>query len=337
MDTLDHQVLDAARRWAAAGHRFALVTVARTWGSAPRPPGAWMALCNDGRVQGSVSGGCIEDDLIRRMAGGEFSGSAPMLLRYGVSADEAHRFGLPCGGTLELVLEPAPDHAQLEDLSRRITAGQLALRTVDLISGTSRLEDGSRDDHLHWDGQRLVTLHGPARRLLLIGAGQISRYLAPMAQALGYQVLVCDPRIEYTGEWDVPGTTLVPGMPDDVVTSLNLDPHSAVVALTHDPKLDDLALLEALKSPAFYVGALGSRANNAKRRERLHQYFDLSAEEVARLHGPVGLPIGSRTPPEIAVAILAEMTAVKNGVTSLQREEAATPAMTAESSGCRID
>ena len=135
-----------------------------------------------------------------------------------------------------------------------------------------------------------------------------------MAQALEYQVYVCDPRLEYTQEWNVPGAVIVEGMPDDAVTDLAIDVHSAVVALTHDPKLDDMALLEALKSPAFYVGALGSYANNTKRKKRLLEYFDLSEAEVNRLHGPVGLRIGSRTPPEIAVSILAEMTAVKNGI-----------------------
>jgi len=313
MDSLDTQVLDAARKWAAAGHRFALITVARTWGSAPRPPGAWMILRDDGQVQGSVSGGCIEDDLIRRAAAGEFTGGMPRLLRYGVTADEAHRFGLPCGGTLELVLEPAPDAALLEQLAQRISTGQLVHRRVALASGVVSLEGGSAGDSQQWDGQTLVTLHGPAWRLLIIGAGQISRYLATMAQALGYRVYICDPRSEYADGWDVPGTERIAAMPDDAVTELGLDPRSAVVALTHDPKLDDLALLEALKSPAFYVGALGSQANNSKRRERLLQYFDLSQAEVDRLHGPVGLPIGSRTPPEIAVSILAEMTAEKNG------------------------
>jgi xanthine dehydrogenase accessory factor len=317
MDNLDTQVLDAARKWAAAGHRFALITVARTWGSAPRPPGAWMVLRDDGQVQGSVSGGCIEDDLIRRAAAGEFASefgnNKPRLLRYGVTADEAYRFGLPCGGTLELLLEPAPDAALLEQLVQRISTGQLARRRVVLASGAVSIEGGGAGDSLQWDGETLVTLHGPAWRLLIIGAGQISRYLATMALALGYRVYICDPRSEYADGWDVPGTERIAAMPDDAVTELGLDPRSAVVALTHDPKLDDLALLEALKSPAFYVGALGSQANNSKRRERLLQYFDLSQAEVDRLHGPVGLPIGSRTPPEIAVSILAEMTAVKNG------------------------
>ena len=156
-------------------------------------------------------------------------------------------------------------------------------------------------------------------RLLIIGAGQLSRYLAQMAQAVDYQVLVCDPREEYLASWDVPDVVILRGMPDDIIIAANLDAQSAVVALTHDPKLDDLALLEALKSPAFYVGALGSRANTAKRKKRLRE-FDLSETEIDRLHGPIGLHIGSRTPPEIAVAILAEMIAVKNNVPITQRK-----------------
>ena len=329
MDSLDTQVLDAARSWSAAGHRFALITVARTWGSAPRPPGAWMVLRDDGQVQGSVSGGCIEDDLIRRAAAGEFTGESgntvPRVLRYGVTADEAHRFGLPCGGTLELVLEPAPDTALLEQLAQRIATGQLVQRRVALATGLVSIEGGSAGDSLQWDGETLVTLHGPAWRLLIIGAGQISHYLATMAQALGYRVYICDPRSEYADGWDVAGSERIASMPDDAVIELALDPRSAVVALTHDPKLDDMALLEALKSPAFYVGALGSHANNSKRRQRLLQYFDLSQAEVDRLHGPVGLPIGSRTPPEIAVSILAEMTAVKNGQISRSTAAAVDP------------
>ncbi len=313
IDGTDLQVLAAAGRWAAAGHRFALVTVARTWGSAPRPPGAWLALRDDGRVEGSVSGGCIEDDLIARMRAGEFAGDRPLRQVYGVTREEAARFGLPCGGTLELVVEPAPDAALLADLAGRLAGRQLARRTVDLASGSVSVGAASRGDAMHWDGNRLTTVHGPQWRLLIIGAGQISRYLAGMARALDYDVTVCDPREEYTPGWDVPGTRLVTTMPDDTVLAMAPDSRCAIVALTHDPKLDDMALLEALKSPAFYVGALGSRRNDALRRARLAEHFDLSDAELARLHGPVGLPIGSRTPPEIAVAILAEMIAVKNG------------------------
>jgi xanthine dehydrogenase accessory factor len=215
---------------------------------------------------------------------------------------------------MELVIEPSPDLAALDALAKRIAQGQLVRRTIVIGRQGSSVTAGSAGDGVCWDGHALSTIHGPAWRLLIIGAGQISTYLAQMAQALDYQVYACDPRSEYTAEWTVPGTTLLPGMPDDAVIELNLDPHSAVVALTHDPKLDDMALLEALKSPAFYVGALGSAVNSERRRERLLQYFDLSQAEVDRLHGPVGLPIGSRTPPEIAIAVLAEMTAVRNGV-----------------------
>ena len=314
MHSTDRQVLDAVRRWAAAGQRFTLVTVARTWGSAPRPPGSWMALREDGVVQGSVSGGCLEADLIESMLGGAFATDVPLVQRYGVTQDEARRFGLPCGGTLELVIEPRPDVAVLELLATRMARGELVRRSVTVGQPGNRITSGTVDDLVEWDGQTLTTLHGPAWRLLIVGAGQISSYLAQMAQALDYQVFVCDPREAYAAEWNVPGTTVVSGMPDDAVIALKLDPHCAVVALTHDPKLDDMMLLEALKSPAFYVGALGSTANSRRRRERLLQYFDLTPAEVDRLHGPVGLPIGSRTPPEIAVSILAEMTAVRNCV-----------------------
>lgn len=334
MDSQDTQVLSAARRWAAAGHRFTLVTVARTWGSAPRPPGSWMILRDDGQVQGSVSGGCIEADLIERVLNGDLDSTLPFVLKYGVTRDEARRYGLPCGGTMELVIEPAPDPAALEELGERIAGGQLARRTVVIGEPGSTIGPGSADDVLSWDGRMLTTIHGPAWRLLIVGAGQISTYLAQMAQALDYQVFVCDPRSEYAAEWTVPGTTLMSCMPDDAVIELQLDPRSAVVALTHDPKLDDMVLLEALKSPAFYVGALGSTVNNQRRRERLLQYFDLSQAEVERLHGPVGLPIGSRTPPEIAVAVLAEMTAVKNGVWT---KEGLLPKRTPVPAGCRTE
>ncbi len=313
MHDTDQQVLAAVRRWEAEGHRFALVTVAKTWGSAPRPAGSWMAVRDDGQVQGSVSGGCIETDLIERVAKGGFAGELPFVLTYGVTREEALRFGLPCGGTMELVVEPAPCAGALDDLAARLAQGQLALRSVTVGRAGAALAPGSATDAVQWDGVTLMTPHGPAWRLLIVGAGQISTYLAQMAQALGYQVTVCDPRIEYTASWNVPGTTLLTDMPDDAVAALNLDPHSAVVALTHDPKLDDLMLLEALKSPAFYVGALGSNLNSERRRERLLRHFDLSHDEMDRLHGPVGLPIGSRTPPEIAIAILAQMIEVRNG------------------------
>ncbi len=230
-----------------------------------------------------------------------------------MAASSSARFGLPCGGTLQLVLEPVVATAKLQELLTTIERHELVARLLDMESGSVRLESGRWSDALEFDGKTLKSVHGPRWRLLIIGAGQTSRFLAQMAQALDYQVTVCDPREEYADEWNVPGATLERGYPDDAVLQMNPDPHLAVVAVTHDPKLDDAALTEALKSPAFYVGALGSRLNNDKRRKRL-QEFDLSAAEIARLHGPVGLKIGSRTPAEIAVSILAEMTAVRRGV-----------------------
>ena len=314
MDSVDLQVLKAASTWVKEGRRVVMATVVKTWGSAPRPIGALTAIRDDGMVVGSVSGGCVEDDMILRVRNRELVQDKPATTQYGVSAEEATRFGLPCGGTLELVLEPLTAASGIDKLLAHVERHELVKRTLDMKTGNATIAPAVNSDQLEFDGTNFVTVHGPRWRLLIIGAGQLSKYLAQMGQALDYNVVVCDPREEYTDGWDVPGTEIKRGMPDDVVTELNLDGHSAVVTLTHDPKLDDLALLEALKSPAFFVGAIGSKKNNDARRERLAG-FDLSQSEIARLRGPVGLKIGSKTPPEIAIAILAEMTAVKNGVT----------------------
>lgn len=314
MDSVDLQVLKSSAQWLAQGHQVVLATVVETWGSAPRPAGALLAVRDDGLVSGSVSGGCVEDDLIERIRKRDVAGERPELTVYGITKEEAARFGLPCGGQLRIALEPVRDTRWLHQLLERVGKRELVARELDLASGRVRLLPAARsDDAMSFDGSVLRTVHGPRWRLLVIGAGQLSQYLAQMALALDYNVVVCDPRDEYANTWTIAGCEFTRGMPDDVIAELNLDSHSAVVALTHDPKLDDLALIEALKSAAFYVGALGSRLNTARRKERLAE-FDLSAEELARLHGPVGLRIGSKTPPEIAVSILAEMTAVRHGV-----------------------
>jgi xanthine dehydrogenase accessory factor len=267
----------------------------------------------DGQVVGSVSGGCIEDDIVERSRREGAYVTRPQAVTYGVSAEDARKFGLPCGGTIQLVLEPLRGDSRIAELLVMVERGQLVARTLDLETASVRLAPARAADGLSFDGAALTTVHGPRYRMLIIGAGQLSKYLAQIAVGLDYQVTVCDPRDEYTEAWDIGGVSLVRTMPDDTVVDMKLDERCAVVALTHDPKLDDLALMEALKSPAFYVGALGSRANNAKRRRRLEE-FDLTPEEIAKLHGPIGLYIGSRTPPEIAVSILAEITAIKNGV-----------------------
>jgi xanthine dehydrogenase accessory factor len=318
MESLDLRVLTDALAWKRAGHAVSLVTVVQTWGSAPRPPGALLAVRDDGVVSGSVSGGCVEDDLIARakaaLAAGRQDVAAlkPELIVYGVNKEEAARFGLPCGGTLRLVQEPLQDPGWIETLLARTAGHRLVARTLDLATGAVELSDAVRGQSLAFDEKSLTTVFGPRWRLLLIGAGQLSQAVAQMAGVLDFEVLVCDPREEYAATLDIPGVQRVAGMPDDVVREMMPDAHTAIVALTHDPKLDDMALLEALKSAAFYVGALGSRRNQEARKQRLAEHFDLSAGELARLHGPVGLAIGARTPAEIAVSILAEIVQVKN-------------------------
>ncbi|HVK31459.1 MAG TPA: XdhC family protein [Burkholderiaceae bacterium] len=315
MENLDVAVLRTLRDWRAAGRRALLATVVRTWGSSPRPVGSIMALRDDGAVVGSVSGGCIEDDLIHRVTEAWPSGP-PALVKYGLTADEAHRFGLPCGGTLELLLEHEPDASSLAELVPTLEAGRLVRRTVRLADGRVTLalvEGGETPNELRVDDSELANTFGPAYRLLLIGAGSLAEVLAQSAIACGFAVSVCDPREQYRGSWGVPGAKLVTDMPDDAVRAFRPDRRSGIVALTHDPKLDDLALLEALESEAFYVGAIGSRRNQQARRVRLAEHFNMSAARLARLRGPVGLHIGSKTPPEIAISAMAEILAVKNG------------------------
>lgn len=319
MDSLDLQVLQQARDWKCEGHEAWLVTVIETWGSAPRPPGALLAMRGDGLVVGSVSGGCVEDDLIDRVRKGERV-CKPSLITYGVTKEEAARFGLPCGGNLRLVQEPLLDTSWVDAVLERTARHEIVARVVSLETGEVRLEPGSRGEAFAFDGSSMRALFGPRWRLLIIGAGQLSRAVAQMALMLDFEVICCDPREEYHLTWDIPGTVFSKAMPDDLVQELHLDPHSAVVAVTHDPKLDDLVLLEALKSPAFYVGALGSRGNTANRKERL-KLFDLSSAEIDRLHGPIGLDLGGKTPAEIAVSIMAEIIAVRSGTALLQKKE----------------
>ena len=321
MENLDVIVLRHLRDWRGQGKRALLATVVRTWGSSPRPVGSIMGLCETGAVVGSVSGGCIEDDLIVRYTQASKAGISdalhdgpPQLLRYGITADEAHRFGLPCGGTLELLLEFNPSAAPLTALVQRLESGGLVQRVTDLASGEVHLESVSQIDELSIDSRTLKNTYGPEYRMLLIGAGQMAEYLASMALFNGFQVTVCDPRSEYAGSWSVPGVSILSDWPDDAVKAFKPDRRCCVLALTHDPKLDDIALLEALQSDAFYVGAIGSRSNNAERHRRMIEHFGQTEESLARLRGPIGIYIGSKTPAEIAVSVMAEVLAVKNAV-----------------------
>jgi xanthine dehydrogenase accessory factor len=331
MENLDVMVLRTLRDWRLAGKRALLATVVRTWGSSPRPVGSIMALCENGAVVGSVSGGCIEDDLVYRftrayaMAGAaapaqpdaepqEIPQGPPRFVKYGITADEAHRFGLPCGGTLELLLEFDTNPASLGELLSLLQAGRLVRRSTRLADGQVQLEATAAPSELLCDAVQLVNVFGPEYRMLLIGAGQLTEYVATMALFNGFAVTVCDPREEYRGAWSVPGVTLCADMPDDVVSSMHADRRTCVIGLTHDPKLDDLALLEALGTEAFYIGAIGSRKNNETRRKRMMEHFGQTEQSLARLRGPIGIYIGSKMPAEIAVSIMAEVLAVKNGV-----------------------
>jgi xanthine dehydrogenase accessory factor len=311
MQSLDLDVLERARDWKREGRRVWLLTVAQTFGASPRPPGSLAVIRDDGILVGSVSGGCIEDDLVARRE--EYGGRVPRFVGYGVTAEEAQRFGLPCGGQVELIVEAEVSVAQLEELLSAIAAGRIVARHVDLATGDWIIAPAGAGDECARDERRFTSVHGPRWRMLIIGGSEIAHYLAEVASTVDYQVFVCDPREEYRTAWRARGARWIEGMPDDAVLAFRPDGHSVILAVSHDPKLDDMALLEALKSDAFYVGAVGSSRTSAERRKRLAE-FDLTPQQVARLRGPVGLSIGSRTPPEIAVAILADLIASRNGI-----------------------
>lgn len=305
MQSSDWEVLQRASDWLQQGYRAHLFTVIQTWGSAPRLPGAILVVREDGHLVGSVSGGCIEDDLADKAQHQQLP-AQPAILEYGIHQDEAQRFGIPCGGQLKIFVEPLTQAAQLAPMLQSLAQRRLLKRSVNLQSGEVRHQPVLPEGLPRLDNDWFHSYFGPQWRLLIIGANQLGSVLAAMAQALDFHVMICDPREEMRAEWHVEGADWLPGMPDDVVLDIAPDPHTAIVAVTHDPKLDDMALLEALKSDAFYIGALGSVKNQEKRKQRLRS-FDLSEQEVNRLHGPVGLRIGSRTPAEIAVSILAEL------------------------------
>lgn len=312
MRSNDHEVLSQALQWQRAGQRCVLVTVRRSYGASPRPPGAMAVISERGLIVGSVSGGCVEDDLVQEVASGVLwqQGPGVALRTYGRDAAERERYRLPCGNALKLAVEPHWSQDVVAQALQAIEARRAVVRHLRYASGLSWLAPGDGRRGFVDDEDGLACVLGPCLRLLLIGATEVSRYLLPIAQSLGYAVTICDPRSEYTGAWAETGAHLLHTMPDDAVLAFDCDERSAVITVTHDPKLDDLALMEALKTRAFYVGALGSALTNSKRRERL-QMFDLSPQQVAALKGPVGLPIGSRAPAEIAVAIAAELIQVQ--------------------------
>ena len=317
MQSLDHNVLKAAADWLDAGHHPWLCTIVKTVGSSPRPVGSMLCVLATGEQVGTVSGGCVEEELLEKLRAGELAADGPERLEYGVSAAENERLGLPCGGRLELLLQrlDSSDREWIQLALAAIADRQCIERQLDLASGKSQMRPVPRFGVLALGDNTLRQCFGPSMRLLLVGAGQLAQSLAELAQAMDYEVLVTDPRQDTLDQWEGPSVELIQGMPDDVVRQRARDPHSVIITLTHDPRIDDMALMEALTTPAWYVGALGSVRTTEKRLQRLRQ-LGLSETELARLHAPVGLPIGSKTPLEIAVAIMAELTQLRRQPTA---------------------
>jgi xanthine dehydrogenase accessory factor len=309
----DRAVMAKAAEWLREGKRVALSTVTHTWGSSPRPPGSLMAMNGEGRFIGSVSGGCVEEELINRYQRGELSEAVSASVGFGVDSQEAGRLGLPCGGRLQISVEHLDSASSIEQLLNRIDRGELVARQVSLDSGDVTLADGAGYPELSLSEESLIKVFGAGWQLLLVGDGQLAHYLAGMARMLDYRVMICDPREDFADPDPLPDVTYTRQMPDDAVRALTAKPRTAVITLAHDPKHDDMALIEALETNVFYIGALGSTRSAAKRHERLLK-MGCTLPQLARIRGPAGVPIGSKRPSEIALSILAEITATRNGL-----------------------
>ncbi|WP_425098383.1 XdhC family protein [Tropicibacter sp. S64] len=316
MDRFD-TIPETALAWHKAGRGAVLATVIETWGSAPRRVGSQLAISGDGEIEGSVSGGCVEGAVIVEALESLEKGDAREL-EFGVSDGDAFAVGLACGGTIRVLVEPVGPvlpEALLDDLCAARQAREPIAYVVDLDAGTRRL---TRDEYetrfrmdrsgFEEDSRTFVAIHNPPLRLIAVGAVHIAQALVPMAKISGYDATVVDPREAFASPERFPGVTLVHDWPDEALDAIGLDTRTALVLLTHDPKLDDPALHKALKSKVFYIGALGSTRTHAKRVTRLEE-AGFSADEIARIHGPIGLDIGAASPSEIAVSVLAEMTA----------------------------
>lgn len=308
----DGLVIDTAATWLRAEGDVYLVTLLSAFGSSPRPAGTVMAICRDGSFAGSLSGGCLEDDLREKIATTERQ--FPWRIDYSEENAVARRLGLPCGGRLSLLIENLRFDASFLRFAELLRQGLSIRRSVDLNTGEVRLqiEDDDLTEFSH-NENTISKRFGPSWRILVIGANMIAYYLAQFALAAQFDVIICDPRETHSMPAIPTGCHFTQQMPDDAVQEFAYDTRSAVVALAHDPKHDDLALIDALVSPAFYVGALGSTRSAEKRARRLRE-MGLAATDIQRLRGPAGVPIGSKTPAEIAISILAEIIAYKNAI-----------------------
>ncbi|WP_170592739.1 XdhC family protein [Ruegeria arenilitoris] len=320
MDRFDNSP-ETALAWFREGRGAVLATVVETWGSAPRRVGAQLVISGDGRIEGSVSGGCVEGAVIVEALEAIEEGEA-RLLEFGVTDEDAFAVGLACGGTIRVLVEPVgavlPEPMLAELVAARARREPVAYE-VNVETGHRALRRNAYADRLRMDrsgfeedGQTFVAVHNPPLRLIVVGAVHIAQALVPMARIAGYDPIIIDPREAFASKSRFPGEKLLTDWPDEAVASIGLDARTAVVLLTHDPKLDDPALQAALTSGVFYIGALGSSRTHAKRVQRMTE-AGFSAEQLQRIHGPIGLDIGAAGPAEIAVAIIAQMTAVLRG------------------------
>ncbi len=322
---MSDRIPEIAWEWHQAGRGAALATVVETWGSAPRPAGSQLVISGAGDIMGSVSGGCVEGAVVveamEAMADGR-----PRLLTYGVSDNEAFAVGLACGGTIRVLVDPVADTglalAVLADLVSARSEGR-PVAMVARLDGPARAlmtagSDAAVDARLQSDRSgmeedgRFIAVHNPPLRLIVVGAVHIAQPLMTIARACGYAPVLIDPRESFGAAARFPGETILHDWPDEALASLAPDTRTAIVTLTHDPKLDDPAIIAALGLPVFYLGCLGSPRTHAKRLERLRA-AGIAEGQIARIHAPVGLAIGAKSPAEIAVSIMAQITAVLRG------------------------
>lgn len=329
MKSSNHEVIDNVSEWLNDGESVWFATIVKTYGSSPRPAGSLMAISATHGVVGSISGGCLEEDFLHRIKSGELEknyleSGKPLLVKFGESAEEQARLRLPCGGQLHVILERLEGTHEstrkhftglATDLGqRRLTNRQLdlALGSMEILEPSSAEKICGVDSTIKYvEGKALFSSFGPNWQLLIIGAGEVARYIAEFSQTIDFKITLCDPREEFVLGWEVEGVDVQTCYPDDLIRERFFDSHSAVIAVAHDPRVDDMGLMEALKTDAFYVGAMGSEQTSRLRRERLPQ-LDVSEEQLVKLHAPVGLPVKSKTPAEIAISIVAHLIQEKN-------------------------
>jgi xanthine dehydrogenase accessory factor len=306
-------VIQQLNQWLAQGIQPWLATVVETYGSSPRPEGSLMIYHPAKGIIGSLSGGCIEQELIAQLANKNSDGYAnPIIIRYGDSPEQRSRLALPCGGHLDILLEKIKqqDLQHFKTLENALRSRQWISRHIDLRQHNIQTVNEISEHDILRKPNKIVHALKPHDKLLLIGAGEVSRCLAEICKNLEFEVTLCDFRDEFLQGWQVEGVQVIKTMPDDLITEAFHDHHCAIVALAHDPRVDDMAMMQALTTEAFYVGAMGSLKTSNQRRERLAE-LELNEQQIQKLHAPIGLDIHSRTPYEIAVSIAAHLVSAR--------------------------